>query len=176
MKATAFIGFGANLGDTTETFSCAAYEISLLPQTIFSNSSGLYETKPVDLIDDGPAFSNAVFEIETSLEPQSLIQELRRIEKKLGKSKDHQSNLSRKIDLDLLIYGTVIISTPDLTIPHPRMHLRAFVLIPFFDVAPDYQHPKLKKTIRELLENIPEFDQNDVKLIANMDHIQCGSD
>lgn len=162
----AYIGFGANLGARERAFSDALAELNRTTGVDVVKKSHLYETKPVGLSDDGPPFLNAVIEVETALEPFALFRELKRIERELGKSRDHRSDLSRKIDLDLLMYDNKIIDHAELKIPHPRMHARAFVLAPFSEIAPEVVHPILKCTVESLANRLPEADLVGVKIRA----------
>ncbi len=115
--------------------------------------SSLYETEPVDFLEQ-PWFLNCVVEAETELEPQALLQALRGIESQMGSHKAFPKG-PRLIDLDVLLYGDEVINTPEAQIPHPRMHLRRFVLVPLAEMAPSVTHPVLKSTASELLAIAP---------------------
>ena len=154
MTVTAYIGFGANLGNPVLKFDEAVHELGSVDGVILLGKSSLYETKPVGLVDDGPNFVNAVIVVETDLTAEAMINEMRGIERKLGKSSNHRSDLSRVIDLDLLFYGSEIINSDDLVVPHPRLLQRFFVLGPMAEVAADFVHPIEKKSMKELLEMI----------------------
>ena len=154
MTVTAYIGFGANLGNPVLKFDEAVHELGSVDGVILMGKSSLYETKPVGLVDDGPNFVNAVIVVETDLTAEAIINEMRGIERKLGKSSNHRSDLSRVIDLDLLFYGSEIINSDDLVVPHPRLLQRFFVLGPMAEVAADFVHPIEKKSMKELLEMI----------------------
>lgn len=154
MTVTAYIGFGANLGNPVLKFDEAVHELGSVDGVILMGKSSLYETKPVGLVDDGPNFVNAVIVVETDLTAEAMINEMRGIERKLGKSSNHRSDLSRVIDLDLLFYGSEIINSDDLVVPHPRLLQRFFVLGPMAEVAADFVHPIEKKSMKELLEMI----------------------
>lgn len=154
MSVVVYIGFGANLGNPSLKFDEAVKELNLLTGTRVVSLSSLYETQPIGLVDGGPNFVNAVIAIETGIRPESLIAELRAAEKKLGKSVNHRSDLSRIIDLDLLFYGAEILDTEDLQIPHPRLLERAFVLGPMAEIAPDFEHPIERETISDLLKRL----------------------
>lgn len=156
MGELAFIGFGANLGDRERTFEAAVKELKELPGTTVTRVSHLYETEPVDISDEGPPFMNAVVAVETRLTPRELATGMREIELKLGKSPVHRSDLSRVIDLDLLLYGDLVLKEESLVIPHPRMSLRAFVLAPMAEIAPEALHPELGKTVEELLQGLKD--------------------
>lgn len=167
MSVRVYVGFGANLGDRPETFKAAVRLLGAAPTTAVAACSRLYETEPVDLTDAGGRFINAVIALDTELNPTELLRELIRVEKILGKSAVHRSNLSRLVDLDLLLYGEEIIETKDLTAPHARLHHRAFALIPLVELAPTLEHPKLGRTMEDLLARLPLEDLQGVREYTN---------
>lgn len=130
---TAYVGMGANLGDSTATLKAAAADIAALPEILDSSLSPLYRSAPVDA--SGPDFINGVLKVETTLAAERLLQQLQAIENKYGRQRPYR-NAPRSLDLDLLLYGTEHRHTDYLTLPHPRMHERAFVLMPLRDLAP----------------------------------------
>lgn len=130
----AYIGLGANLGDTRRTLKTAADELSRAVGVNQLTLSGFYRSAPVE--SSGPDYVNAVAVIQTSLSARSLLEVLQQIERRHGRERPYR-NAPRTLDLDLLLYGAQIIDEPDLTVPHPRMHQRAFVLKPLSDLAPD---------------------------------------
>lgn len=143
---------GSNLGDRALFLEKAQGSVSKLPKTRFLKASSVYETDPVGGPPQGK-FLNAVWEIETSLSPEELKTQLKRIEVRLGRKRTTQ-NAPREIDLDILFYGDQLIHGTDLEIPHPRLHERLFVLMPLCELDPQKIHPRLKKTARELLEDL----------------------
>jgi 2-amino-4-hydroxy-6-hydroxymethyldihydropteridine diphosphokinase len=155
MSTTAYIGFGANLGSRAAKFDEALQALGFLPSTRVTAHSRLYETEPEGLSDSGPQFLNAAIAVETDLSPEDLMSAIRDIELRLGKSPNHRSDMSRALDLDLLLYGDKTLRAGSLEIPHPRMHRRAFVLAPLAEIAPKAAHPVLGHTIRELLDLLP---------------------
>ncbi|MDD3472715.1 MAG: 2-amino-4-hydroxy-6-hydroxymethyldihydropteridine diphosphokinase [Syntrophaceae bacterium] len=167
MREVAYIGFGANLGDPPRKFLEAVDELKHLEGLRVVRLSSLYETEPIGLVDDGPNFVNAVIALVTDIAPEDLIEKLRSVEKKLGKSVDHKSDLSRLIDLDLLFYGSRIVNTEDLIIPHPRLTDRAFVLGPMAEIAPDLEHPVEKKSISALLGLLSPGQLQMIKVIKS---------
>jgi len=130
----AFIGLGANLGDAGAALRSALDELAALPQTRLMKASSLYRSAPVDA--GGPDYLNAVARIETGLAPLDLLDALQAIELAHGRERPYV-NAPRTLDLDLLLYGSEQIATPRLTVPHPRMLDRAFVLLPLTEIAPE---------------------------------------
>ncbi len=136
----AYIGLGANLGDPVSTLRAAVLALAALPATALVAQSGLYASAPVDA--QGPEFINAVVQLRTSLAPLVLLAALQAIENKAGRQRPYR-NAPRTLDLDLLSYGSTVCHTPQLTLPHPRLHLRLFVLAPLLELAPQLQLPGL---------------------------------
>lgn len=134
----AFVGVGANLGFARDAVLNALADLSRLPNTEFVAASGLYRSAPVD--GDGPDYVNAVAELETAVSAPELLTLLQAIETRYGRVRTTR-NAPRTLDLDLLLYGPVLISTPDLVVPHPRMAERAFVLQPLIELAGDIEIP-----------------------------------
>ena len=135
-----FVGLGANLGDAASTLRLAVTQIGQLATTHIVAVSPFYRTAPVGAT--GPDYTNAVVEISTELAPAALLQALHGIEAEHGRLRPYR-NAPRTLDLDLLLYGQRISSDPALSLPHPRAHLRAFVLQPLLDIAPTLIHPLL---------------------------------
>lgn len=136
MNAHAFIGLGANLGQARQTIQTAIVELQSASGVMGMRCSGLYASAPVDAM--GPLFINAVASIETTLSPLNLLNLLQSIELKHGRARPYR-NAPRTLDLDLLWYDAIEITTPRLILPHPRMHQRAFVLLPLKELDPTLQ-------------------------------------
>lgn len=143
---TAWIGLGANLGDALDTLHQACRELATAPGIANCEISGFYRTVPID--SDGPLYINAVAQVSTTLQPLALLDLLQSIENRHGRERPYR-NAPRTLDLDLLLYGDTVLETPRLTLPHPRMHERAFVLQPLMALAPDMQ--LAQGSVRELL-------------------------
>ncbi|MGD2140307.1 MAG: 2-amino-4-hydroxy-6-hydroxymethyldihydropteridine diphosphokinase [Burkholderiales bacterium] len=131
----AFVGIGANLDDPENGVRRAIEALSCLPDTRLVASSSLYRTAPVGFLDQ-PDFVNAVVELRTALDAHRLLAQLLAIEAQFGRKRSTR-NAPRTLDLDLLLYGERQISSEKLTVPHPRMAQRAFVLVPLAEIAPD---------------------------------------
>ena len=129
-----FVGLGANLGDAAATVQAAFDALDALPGTHCVARSSLYRTAPVDAA--GPDFINAVAELRSMLEPELLLAALQAVEARFGRERPYR-HAPRTLDLDLLLYGVRRIATPTLTLPHPRLHERAFVVTPLAEIAPD---------------------------------------
>ena len=146
------VALGSNLGDRLENLRVARRQIMELdrirPPVL---SSGIYETEPIDCEPGASKFLNTVIEFDFEGNPVQLLEQLVRIEESLGRKRDHPKNVSRKIDIDLLYCGDQQIDNEQLQLPHPRIHLRRFVLRPLADIREDLVLPDQRKTIRELL-------------------------
>ena len=138
MSTTAYVAIGANLGDARQTVRQAIETLNALPQSKVTAQSSLYRTAPHEA--SGPDFINAVVALETGLEPLALLAELQAAELRAGRERPYR-NAPRTLDLDLLSYGNQVIDTPALTLPHPRMRQRGFVLVPLAEIAPDQVSP-----------------------------------
>jgi 2-amino-4-hydroxy-6-hydroxymethyldihydropteridine diphosphokinase len=136
---TAYVALGANLGDPAATVGAAFAALTALPASRLVQASSLYRTAPVGFAGQ-PDFVNAVAELATALEPEPLLAALLTIEQDFGRRRG-EKNGPRTLDLDLLLYGDRQIEQPGLTLPHPRMHLRAFVLLPLAEIAPQLAIP-----------------------------------
>ena len=135
---TAWIGLGANLGDRHATLQAAFQALDSLPTSRLSARSGLWSSPP--LLADGPDYLNAVARLHTALAPQTLLAALQDIEARFGRERPYP-NAPRTLDLDLLLHDDTVLHTETLILPHPRMHLRAFVLRPLAEIDPDLTIP-----------------------------------
>jgi 2-amino-4-hydroxy-6-hydroxymethyldihydropteridine diphosphokinase len=138
--STAYIGLGSNLGDSQQHVRDAVEALGRLPGTRVLARSRLYRTPPWGVLDQ-PPFVNAVAAVETSLEPRPLLDALLRIERDFGRIRDGSRWGPRILDMDLLLHDDNVLSDPDLTLPHPHIGQRAFVLLPLADLAPDLDIP-----------------------------------
>jgi 2-amino-4-hydroxy-6-hydroxymethyldihydropteridine diphosphokinase len=145
-----FLALGTNIGDR-EANLCKARK-ALAPKVTIIKESPIYITPPWGF-EDQPEFLNQVLEVRTKMRPGRLLAYLKRIEKKMGRLKTFR-NGPRLIDLDILFYGQRVIERSKLCIPHPRLHERAFVLVPLQDIAPDFIHPVLNMTVETMLSKI----------------------
>lgn len=137
--STAYIALGANLGDPVATVNAAFAALAALPQTRLEATSALYRTAPVGITEQ-PEFINAAARVNTALAPEALLDALLEIEQQFGRIRAER-NGPRTLDLDVLLYDDLVLHTERLTLPHPRLHLRAFVLYPLADVGPDLLIP-----------------------------------
>lgn len=168
MPERVFIGLGSNLGDSTMTLQRAADRIGQLPQTRLIRRSGLYITPAWGGIEQ-PDYTNAVVEIETALEPLALLNELLAIERENGRVRRNEQRWGpRELDCDILLFGKRCLQTSDLTVPHPRMAERDFVLMPLAEIAPDLVIPNLG----ELSSLIQHLDNVSIaRLEQGSDHV-----
>lgn len=148
--ATAYLGLGSNLGDRNQNLAQALELMS--KHAVVEQVSSIYETEPVGY-QPQPLFLNAVCRISTELKPKQLLQLAKEIEIKLGRMPGFP-NAPRPIDIDILLYDNEILSSKELTVPHPGLAERAFVLVPLAEIAPDLVHPGSGKAIKKLLADL----------------------
>ncbi|MDP7069936.1 MAG: 2-amino-4-hydroxy-6-hydroxymethyldihydropteridine diphosphokinase [Phycisphaerales bacterium] len=153
MTTTAYIGMGSNLGARAVALFEALERLDACAGVEIARTSTLLESTAVD-VEDQPDFVNAVAVVRTSLEPVRLLEAMLSVEAEMGRDRsgDVVPRGPRVIDLDLLLYGDRCEDLPGLTLPHPRMHQRAFVLVPLVELCPDLVHPVLRCTMTELLQ------------------------
>jgi 2-amino-4-hydroxy-6-hydroxymethyldihydropteridine diphosphokinase len=151
--ATAFIALGSNLQDPTQQIKRAFDAVAQLPETTLLKQSSLYKTAPVGY-DNQPDFINAVVKVETALAPEAVMRHLLAIETQFGRERPFP-NAPRILDLDLLLYDAVCMQTDLLTLPHPRMQERGFVMLPLAEIAADLVLPSGESVV-ELAKNFPQ--------------------
>ena len=150
MSHTVYIAMGTNLGDRLANLRAAL--AALAPDIQRLDESPVYETEPWGYTDQ-PPFLNMVLRAATDLSPHDLLNRLKNIESTLGRIPSFR-NGPRLIDLDILFYDDITLNTPPLVIPHPRLHERAFVLVPLADIAPGLAHPALEISVAQLVETV----------------------
>lgn len=151
METDAYISLGSNLGDRELNLLRAVAEIGRIQGTRITALSGFYETSPVGMPEGTPAFYNGVARISTTLSAEAVLSELKRIESSVFGRTPAPVPESRRMDLDLLLYGDLASDTPELTVPHPRMFQRRFVMVPLLEIAPDLTDPVTGQTVAGLL-------------------------
>lgn len=149
-----FLGLGSNLGDKRGNIEIAYNEIEKRIGSIISQSA-FYITEPNGFISDN-IFCNTVCEVATELDVNNLLNEIMEIEKNVGRTSKSIDGVysDRIIDIDILMYNDLILETEALIVPHPRFHIRDFVLRPFAEISPDTIHPLLNKTIQQLIQSL----------------------
>lgn len=148
----AYLSLGSNLGNREAQLREAEQRLSNLGR--ITTVSSYYETEPVEFINQ-PWFLNAALALETNLTPHELVHSILQIEREMGRERVQKKG-PRSIDIDILLFGDSIINSAELTIPHPAMHHRRFVLEPLAEIVPEARHPLQKKTVRDLLDALPE--------------------
>jgi 2-amino-4-hydroxy-6-hydroxymethyldihydropteridine diphosphokinase len=148
-----YIGLGSNLGERAENLALARERLNAAGVSILRASS-IYETAPRDVTNQ-PTFLNQVIEAETALFPRQLLARVANIERELGRKRTIAKG-PRIIDIDILLFGTFIVKTPELEIPHPRIMERRFVLEPLAELAPDLRHPVTRMSAREMLAKVAD--------------------
>lgn len=152
MTDIAYLSLGSNLGNRRKQLGAAIERLGSLGRVV--SISSMYETQPVEVTDQ-PWFLNCAVALETDRSPQQLLDGILAIERDMGRERTRKKG-PRKIDIDILIFGEQIIHSPELTVPHPAMHQRRFVLEPLAEIAPEARHPLLKKKIRQMLQELAE--------------------
>jgi len=149
-----YIGVGSNLGNKRENYLEALERIGKIPKARIIKESSVYESQPLG--DSKEWYINGVIEIETEIKPELLLKKFKNIERAMGRKKVRKKWGARIIDLDILMYDSLVLNKKNLKIPHPEMHQRKFVLIPLSELAPQVVHPVLGSTISELLVGVKD--------------------
>lgn len=164
MMIEVYLGLGCNLGNRRKSMETAFRELEKLGEDF--ETSSIYESEPWGYVDEN-LYLNAACFFRTDLSPQQLHEETLKIEKKLGretgKRKKGEPYRARRMDVDILFYNQYILSEADLEIPHPRLHLRKFVLAPLMELKSELEHPVFKKTIRELYGELS--DKSEMRVV-----------
>lgn len=155
-EVIAYLGLGTNLGDRQANLREALRLLTQGPGLRLLHCSQVYETEPWGVTEQ-PRFLNCVAEVEASLEPEPLLARCKEVEERLGRVPGPRWG-PRLIDVDILLYGDEVVELPDLEIPHPRLHLRAFALVPLAELAPSAVHPVLGRNIGELAQAVEGRD------------------
>ena len=159
MDHIVYLALGSNMGNRLSNLKAAV--LNLTPQMTVKQKSSVYETPPWGFTEQD-AFLNQVVKVTTYLEPEPLLRHLKRMETALGRVPNFQ-NGPRVIDIDILFFDKMIINTPPLVVPHPRLHERVFVLVPLAEIEPDFVHPILQRPINKILEDV---DRSEIKLFT----------
>lgn len=157
---TAYVGLGSNLGDRSRNLQGAIDRLGKVG--IITAVSSIYQTKPWMVDGYQPRYLNQVVAVNTILDPLQVVIELLAIESSLGRVRE-EKNASRTLDLDLLLHGDIVLEASGVTVPHPRLHERAFVLVPLAEIAADVVHPILDRTISDLAD---QSDRSGISGIA----------
>jgi 2-amino-4-hydroxy-6-hydroxymethyldihydropteridine diphosphokinase len=147
-EKTVYLSLGSNVGDRAKNLRAAVAALETAGVRV-TRVSSFYETEPVDFLEQA-WFLNCAVEGETNVPPLELLRALRGIELQMGSGKPVAKG-PRLIDMDILLYGSDVLDTPELQVPHPRMHLRRFVLVPLAEIAPTLKHPSWPKTVSEMV-------------------------
>jgi 2-amino-4-hydroxy-6-hydroxymethyldihydropteridine diphosphokinase len=160
------IALGSNLGDRLHHLQDAVrLLLKAHPTMILRSAAPVYETDPVDCPEGSQSFLNTVIEVECDLAPLELLREMRAIEVKLGRPSEHRHHAPRTVDLDMLYADGQMLAHPELTLPHPRMTLRRFVLQPLADIRPTLVLPGQERSVREILERL-QNDEPPLRVVA----------
>jgi 2-amino-4-hydroxy-6-hydroxymethyldihydropteridine diphosphokinase len=152
VKKTVYLSLGSNIGDRAANLKQATERLRDLGTIVAASS--LYETDPVE-VEQQPMFLNCALAMETDLMPRQFLSRILALEQSMGRRRT-QVKGPRKIDIDIVFFGNAVVETQALTIPHPAMHQRRFVLEPLAEIAPEARHPVFKHTMRELLQALPQ--------------------
>lgn len=151
MHKFAYLSLGSNLGDRRANLNAAISQLGTIGEVVAVSS--FYETEPVDVMAQ-PWFLNCAVKLDTEKMPKQLLSAVLDLEQKMGRRRTREKG-PRTIDIDILLFGSSIIETKGLSVPHPAMHERRFVLEPLAEIAPDVRHPALKRSIREIRDALP---------------------
>ena len=155
--AVAYLCLGSNIGDKVGYLQQAVKLLTLSGKVTVVRTSALYETEPWGN-KDLDWFVNGVIEVKTKLTPRELLELCKNTERQMGRTPSEKKYEARIIDIDILFYGDLIIDEPDLKIPHEHLHERAFAIVPLLELIPDYEHPKYKKSLLQLHEDLETSD------------------
>ena len=150
-----YLSLGSNIGDRESNLAQATMALSINFEISGIKSSAYYESEPL-YNKDQPDFLNSVVKFSTTLKPFDVLDVVQKVEKMLGRPEKREKNQPRIIDIDILFHGDAVLETEDLSIPHPMISLRKFILIPFAEIEPDFKIPHSNLTINDLIENCPD--------------------
>jgi 2-amino-4-hydroxy-6-hydroxymethyldihydropteridine diphosphokinase len=162
--ALAYLSLGSNVGDREAALREAIRRLETAGRVALVSS--IYETEPVELTDQ-PWFLNCAVAVETDKTPEQLLTEILSIEEEMGRRRLQEKG-PRNIDVDILLYDSAVVESPSLTIPHPAMHQRRFVLEPLAEIGPEARNPVVGRSVREMLEALPQGQT--VRKIKNLSH------